>query len=271
MAGRRGLGAGAIGRLKDGCRYVALMLKHLHEASGPVDLLNLVFAEDRGVEGRPWVMYNMVSAIDGATAVQGRSSALNDDDDKALFGALRAVPDVILVGAGTVRAEDYGPVLLDEERRSLRVRLGLAPTPKLAIATASLSLEPDMRVFEDPEHRPIIITSESVDSSRIRSFEDRADVVQLADLDPSSILQSLGDPAIVLCEGGPSLNGQLIAAGFLDEMNLTMSPLLAVGESQRIAHGAELFPPAEMELVRILGGNRSLFLRYVRASSAGAG
>lgn len=240
------------------------MLKHLHEASGPVNVLDMVFAEERGAEGRSWVMYNMVSSVDGATAVKGGSSALNDQDDKALFGALRAVPDVVLVGAATVRAEDYGPVLLDEERRARRVKHGLAPTPKLAIATASLSVEPDMRVFEDPDHRPTIITSESVDSSRIDDFKDRADVLQLAELDPQSILRSLGNPNIVLCEGGPTLNGQLIAAGFIDEMNLTMSPMVAVGESRRIAHGDELVPPAEMELVRVLRGSRSLFLRYVR-------
>ncbi len=241
------------------------MLKHLHEASGPIDLLDMVFAEERGARGRSWVMYNMVSSVDGATAVQGGSSALNDEDDKALFAALRAIPDVILVGAATVRAENYGPVRLDEQRRARRVRHGLSKTPKLAIATASLSVDPSMRVFEDPDHRPTIITSESVELSRVEAFSGLADVVRLSELDPRSILESLGNPGIVLCEGGPTLNGQFIGAGFIDEMNLTMSPLVAVGESRRIAHGDELVPPAEMELKRILRGSRSLFLRYVRA------
>lgn len=245
------------------------MLRHLYEASGPVDVLDMVFAEARETEGRPWVMYNMVASVDGATAVKGGSSALNDEDDKTLFAALRAVPDVILVGAATVRAENYGPVLLDEERRERRVEHGLAPTPRLAIATASLSVDPEMRVFDDRDHRPIIITSQSIDPTRLDEFADRADIIQLSELDPESIFQSLGGSSIVLCEGGPMLNGQLIAGGFLDEMNLTLSPMVAVGESRRIAHGEDLLPPAEMELVRILRGRRSLFLRYVRAREPG--
>lgn len=240
------------------------MLKRLHEASGPVDVLDMVFSEDRSTDQPPWVMFNMVSSVDGATAVQGGSSALNDEDDKELFAALRAIPDVILVGAGTVRAENYGPVILDEKRRSRRVEHGLSPAPRLAIATATLSLEPDMRVFEDPEHRPLILTGEEVSPSRLDLFEERADIVQLAELGPASIIRSLGEPSVVLCEGGPTLNGQLIADGFLDEMNLTISPKMAVGESRRIAHGKELLPPADMKLVRTLVGDRALFLRYVK-------
>lgn len=244
------------------------MLRHLQEASGPVDLLDMVFAEERGAVGRPWLMYNMVASVDGATAVEGGSSALNDEDDKALFSALRALPDVILVGAATVRAENYGPIELDEERRARRGRHGLSPIPRLVIATASLSVEPDMRVFTDPKNRPTVITGQDVDGERLDTISGVAEVVQLAQLDPESILDSLGEPKIVLCEGGPTLNGQLISAGFIDEMNLTMSPMIAVGESRRIAHGNELSPPAEMELVRILRGSRSLFLRYVRSPRA---
>jgi len=240
------------------------MLRRLHEASGPVDVLDMVLAEERSSDGGPWVMFNMVASVDGATAVEGGSSALNDEDDKALFAALRTVPDVILVGAGTVRAENYGPVDLDEERRARRTEQGMSPTPRLAIATASLSIEPDMRVFEDSENRPLIITSTEVSSDRIEAFADRAEVVQLDDLDAASILESLGEPNVVLCEGGPTLNGQLIVDGFIDEMNLTIAPKVAVGESHRIAHGEELLPPADMKLVRTLSGDRSLFLRYVR-------
>ena len=242
-----------------------MMLRRLHEASGPIDLLDMVFAEDRSPDEDPWVMFNMVASVDGATAVKGGSTVLNDEDDKALFAALRVVPDVILVGAGTVRAENYGPVALDEERRARRIEHGMSPAPRLAIATASLSLDPDMRVFEDPEHKPLIITSEAVSSEQVSAFADRADVMQLADLDAGSILENLGEPQVVLCEGGPTLNGQLIADGFIHEMNLTMSPLVAGGESHRIAHGEELLPPMDMHLDRVLVGDRSLFLRYVRA------
>lgn len=242
------------------------MLRYLHPDSGPVDPLDMVFAEERQSGGdRPWVMFNMVASVDGATAIKGGSTALNDEDDKRLFAAIRAVPDAILVGAATVRAEKYRAVTLDEERRARRIERGLDPVPRLAIATATLSLEPDMRVFDDPEHKPLVITGADVPAERIDPFLDRSDVVQLSDLSSASILRSLGDATVVLCEGGPSLNGQLMADGYVDELALTMSPLVAVGQSNRIAHGPNLDSPFEMRLTRVLQGDRALFLRYVRA------
>lgn len=237
----------------------------MHPASGPVDPLDMVFAEDRRTDQPPWVMFNMVTSVDGATAVGGGSTALNDEDDKAMFSALRAVPDVILVGAETVRSENYGPVTLDEARRARREQQGREPVPRLAIATRSLSLQPDMRVFEDPEHKPIVITGDDVPAERLEQLSGLADIVQLEDLSPSSILSSVGEAQIVLCEGGPSLNGQLVAAGLVDEFALTVSPLIAGGDSARVAHGGELTPPANMRLDRVLVGDRALFLRYVRA------
>src|SRR3990172_11815904 len=103
------------------------MFSSLYPQPGVIDdLVGLVMGSDRAATGRPWVMINMVASIDGATTVQGRSTGLGDEDDLAMFKALRAVPDVILVGAGTVRAEDYGPVRLDNERIERRRALGKA-------------------------------------------------------------------------------------------------------------------------------------------------
>lgn len=241
------------------------MLKRLHEASGPIDLLDMVFAEAREPSDKPWFLYNMVSSVDGATAVRGGSTALNDEDDKSLFAALRAVPDVVLAGAGTVRAEDYGPIVLDEERKARRLEAGLDETPELAIPTRSLNLDLDMRVFSDPEHKPVIITGEDAPEDRVSELSGVADVRQIANLDPHSIVDALGATNVVLCEGGPSLNGQLISAGYIDEMRLTISPLIAVGESSRVAHGDAMDPPAEMGLDSVLVGDRALFLRYVKS------
>lgn len=241
------------------------MLKRLQEASGPIELLDMVFSENRQRSDSPWFLYNMVASVDGATAVKGGSTALNDEDDKSLFAALRAVPDVIMAGAGTVRAENYGPVDLDEERRDRREEAGLSPTPTLAIPTRSLNLDPSMRVFGDPDHRPLIITGEDAPDHKVAELSEVADIRRLQSLDPHSIVDALGEPDVVLCEGGPSLNGQLISAGYIDEMRLTISPVLAVGESARAAHGDEMEPPAEMSLDSVLVGDRALFLRYVRA------
>lgn len=241
------------------------MHRRLHPGSDRIDLVDMVFEEERTPEGRPWFMFNMVASIDGATAVAGGSSALNDPDDKELFAALRTVPDMILVGAGTVRAENYRPVTLDEGRRSRRAEHGLEPTPRLAIVSGALSVTPDMRVFGDPEHMPLVLTGNDVPSERVDALAGKAEVVQLPTLDPASIVSGLGDPTVVLCEGGPTLNGQLMSAGYVDEVNLTISPLVAVGESHRIAHGEDLRVPMEMRLLRTLVGDRALFLRYVRA------
>ena len=84
------------------------------------DLVGLYLADEREADSRPWVMINFIASADGGTAIDGKSSRLGDDDDKAVFQALRAVPEVILVGSGTVEAEDYRPVTLDEERRRRR-------------------------------------------------------------------------------------------------------------------------------------------------------
>lgn len=242
------------------------MLRRLQPADEPIDLLELVFGDERGAPGRPWLIYNMVASVDGATAFQGGSSALNDEDDKSLFAALRAVPDVILAGAGTVRAEDYRPVTLDDTRRRARIERGLEPTPRLAIPTRLVDLDPGLRVFSDPDHKPLVITGEDAPQERVDAISDRADIVQLAELTPVSIVAALIDEGLILCEGGPTLNGQLMASGFVDEVLLTISPLVALGKSFRVAHGVELESPFEMRLDRALVGDRALFLRYLRAT-----
>ena len=118
-----------------------------------VDPLDLHMSYQRGRADRPWVLANFITTIDGAAVVDGGSTAINDDDDKAMFAAIRAVPDFIVVGAGTVRAEDYGPVTLDEDRRQRRRDAGLEPAPHLIILSGSLSLDPAAKVFSDPKHR----------------------------------------------------------------------------------------------------------------------
>ena len=234
-------------------------------ATDTVDPLDLVLSDERRAEGRPWVVVNMIASIDGVTAVDGGSTALGDDDDKAVFRALRAVPDVILVGAGTVAAENYSPVTLDPARRARRTALGLAEVPTLAIVSGSLSLDESANVFSNPERKPLILTSTSVDPGRLVRLGDAADVAFLTDLTPEAMLEQLSAAAVVLLEGGPSLNGQFARAGLIDELNLTVSPSLYGGDSQRIAGSEAIDPPFEMQLDRVLLGDRSVFLRYLRS------
>jgi riboflavin biosynthesis pyrimidine reductase len=248
------------------------MLRRL-ESDEPVDLLEMLFAENRGrvggaqpvAEGHPpWVMLNMVSSIDGATALRGGATALNDADDRALFLAMRAVADVVLVGAQTVRSENMGPIRMSDEMMRYRIEAGLEGEPKMAILTRSLNLSVDDGVFVDPKRRPIVVTEEGADRDRLQTISTVADVVQVPVTDGAGIVGALGDAEVILCEGGPTVNSQLIGAGLVDEIGITMSPLFAMGQSKRIASGIELDPPTGLVLDRILTGDRALFLRYLR-------
>jgi len=240
------------------------MLREL-TTGGEVEALDLVNSESRKAEGRPWVLVNFVTSIDGATTVKGKSSALGDADDLTMFKAIRSLPDVILVGAGTVRAEDYQPVVLDEERRVFRRERGQSDDPILAIVSGSLGIDPEARVFADPDHKPLILTSTTADPGRLVNIGDMAEIAFLIELTPKKILDQLGAASVVLLEGGPTLTGQFVAAGLVDEMCLTVSPLLVGGDSKRVAVGAEAGPPLGMTLDRAHLGEGSLFLRYLRA------
>jgi 5-amino-6-(5-phosphoribosylamino)uracil reductase len=234
-------------------------------AGEPVnDLVGLLLADERKVEGRPWVIVNFISSADGGTALGGKSSGLGDDDDKALFQAMRAVADVILVGSGTVEAEDYRPVTLDDERRERRVAAGLTEVPVLAIVSGRLGFDPEARVFSDPEHRPMVITGPDAEPAKLALIGDSADVVFLDEVTPAAVLDRLAAARVILCEGGPTLVGQFVTEHLVDELNLTIAPTMIGGRSARIAHGAPAEPPLDMRLDRALFGDRSLFLRYLR-------
>ncbi len=215
-------------------------------------------------------MANFISTADGAAVVDGGSTAINDDDDKAMFAAMRAVPDFIVVGAGTVRAEDYRPVALDDERGEARLAAGREASPHLAIVTRSLDLEPDMPRLRRPGSPP-----DHPDRRRRarrplrRALGGRRCGASPRNGAPRRSLRYLRLAKVVLCEGGPSLMGDFVAAGLVDELALTVAPLLVAGRSPRIAHGSEPAAPLEMELDRVLYGDRSLFLRYSAPSSAG--
>ena len=227
------------------------------------DLVGLYLADEREADSRPWVMINFIASADGGTAIDGKSSRLGDDDDKGVFQALRAVPDVILVGSGTVEAEDYRPVTLDEERRRRRREAGLTEVPVLAIVSGRLSFDPEARVFSDPEHKPIVITGPDAEPAKLALLGDSADVVILDQVTPGAIVDFLGAARVILCEGGPTLVGQFVGEHLIDEVHLTLAPTMIAGRSARIAHGAPADPPIDMRLDRALYGDRSLFLRYL--------
>ncbi|MEY2423542.1 MAG: hypothetical protein QOI95_3609 [Acidimicrobiaceae bacterium] len=211
-----------------------------------VDLVACYAHEER--TRSPWVLVNMIATLDGATAIDGRSGGFGGPADKAVFAAIRSLADVILVGAGTVRAENYGP-----PRGGTR----------LAIVTSSLDLEPDARIFSD-NYRPIIVTTASADPARRALLEPIADLMVAGEsrVDLQALLRQLS--GVIVCEGGPSLNGQLISENLVDELCISVAPLLASGDSPRVAHGPT--PPRleGMRLRHVLEADDYLFLRYVK-------
>ncbi|HEU4320493.1 MAG TPA: dihydrofolate reductase family protein [Acidimicrobiia bacterium] len=230
----------------------------------PVDPLELQMSYPRHKSDGPWVMANFVSTIDGAAVVDGGSTAINDADDKAMFAAIRAATEFIVVGAGTVRAEDYRPVVLDEDRQRVRVEAGMEPSPHLIIVSGSLSLDPEARVFGDPDHRVTILSHDTAPDDKVAELSEVADVVQLGAVTATEVVHYLRLARVVLVEGGPTLMGEFVRAGLIDEMALTVAPMLASGASPRIAHGVTPDSPLELKLDRVLYGDRSLFLRYLR-------
>ncbi len=177
---------------------------------------------------RPWVLVNMVASTDGATAVDGVSGSLGGEPDRVVFGAIRAVADVILVASGTVRAEGYhAPRTPDALLVAGPGRRGQAPHPRLAIVSGSLEMDRSSSVFVDarPEARPIVVTSARADPDRRAALARVADVVEAGDahVDLAGAVAALGarGAAVVLTEGGPSLLGQLAAADLIDELCLT--------------------------------------------------
>ncbi len=210
----------------------------------------------------------MVSSTDGGTAVAGLSGPLGGPADREVFAAIRAVPDVILVGAGTVRAERYGPPRLSEGRRQARVDAGRSAVPRLAIVSTRLDLDLESPLFSEAEQRPILLAAASTPADASARASSVADVVVAGDdrVDVSTALTRLHDlgAELVLCEGGPTLLGQVVAAGRLDELCLSFAPMVVAGPSSRIVNGAAADPPASMQLVHVLEDGGSLFLRYVR-------
>jgi riboflavin biosynthesis pyrimidine reductase len=181
--------------------------------------------------GRPFVRVNMISTLDGATSFAGRSGGLGGPGDKLLFSVLRSLADVILVGAGTARAEHYGPVKLPVEVQEMREARGQRPRPAVAVVTQSLRIDWALPLFRGGEPRPIVVAPGNSNAVALAQAGRVADVLTTGAgaVDLRSALEALAESGMhhVLCEGGPKLNTSLAAAELVDELCLTLSPKLA--------------------------------------------
>jgi len=221
------------------------------------------------VGDRPSVRVNMVASVDGATTVDKRSGGLGGPADKVVFATLRSLTDVILVGAATMRTEGYGPANLSDAARRQRREWGLLPEPPIAVLTRTCQLDWDAPFFTQAEQRPVVITATSAATTDRARAAEVAEVILAGDdaVDLRSAVRALGERGYdnVLAEGGPAIAAQLASTDLIDELCLTVSPLLVGGDARRILHGDALQPPTPLELRQVLAADGYLFLRYQRA------
>jgi riboflavin biosynthesis pyrimidine reductase len=222
----------------------------------------------------PWLRANMVSSADGAAHLGGVTSGLSSEADRHLFALLRSLADVIMVGAGTVRAERYAPVRQHELWPDLRA--GRTPTPPIAVVTARLDIDPSSRLIASapPSARTIVITTAQAPADRRAALDGLAEVIvagqETVDLKAAVAALAERGHRRMLAEGGPHLLAQIAAAGLLDELCLTIGPLLAGPGADRIVAGAPLSgtgpagAPLPLTLAHVLEDNGFLFCRYIR-------
>jgi riboflavin-specific deaminase-like protein len=242
----------------------------------------LEIAERLGLPGetpaarRPYVMLNMVSSADGRATIEGRSGPLGNRADRALFHALRSVVDAVMAGAGTVRAERYGRIIADQGVRARRASRGLREEPLACVVSGRLALSCELPLLGTPQARVAIITSsqDSLPACAAQVEYIRCARDGLVDLAAAlSVLHERFAVSSLLCEGGPHLNANLLAAGLVDELFLTISPKLAggdpaSGQALRILAGPGPEHPVELELRAVLEHESFLFLRYGVAARA---
>jgi riboflavin biosynthesis pyrimidine reductase len=210
----------------------------------------------------------MITSADGAATVEGTSGGLGNPTDRRVLRAVRGVADTILVGASTVRAERYGVPGPPPGRPDGR------PRPRLAVVTGTADLPADLPLFADAAHRPLVLTTDDAPVERLDRLASVAEVERLAPrapIDPGALVTHLGGRGarVVLCEGGPGLLGQLLAADLVDEACLTVAPRFVGGPGGRIVAGpSPRTPPAGLRLTRVLWDDEGyLFLRYTRAEA----
>ena len=217
----------------------------------------------------PWLRANFVSSIDGAATHDGLTAGLGSAADQRVFHALRRIADVIVVGAGTVRAEGYGGSLLDDDAVLWRTEHGLSPRPKLAIVSARLELDPANSVFVDAPLRPIVITCTAAPNDRRAALAEVADLIDCGDtrVDTSVMRLRLAERGLTQLhsEGGPHLLGAMIEDGAIDELCLTIAAQLEGGAARRITDGHRAATTSMTLSHALLGDDGTLLLRYTRS------
>ena len=204
----------------------------------------------------------MVASVDGKAVVEGTTRALGSEADRQIFHHLRTQTDALLVGAGTVRQERYGKAVKSDELRSKREREGLDPDPLVVIVSGRLDLPADLPLFAEADARVVVATGAE---GGIEGVAASIEYMRTGDDLPLMLARLREEHGVrsILCEGGPTLNSHLFAAGVVDELFLSTSPQLVGGAHElTIVEGRRLLEPARTELVWLLEGGGDLFARW---------
>lgn len=215
-----------------------------------------------------WLRVNFVASADGAATLNGLSGPLSGKSDKRVFKVLRARCDVLVAGSGTVLAEGYGPLELNPERVAWRSDRGLPNVPVMAVASRSARLDPGAPLFARAARKPIVICSADATVDQMASLREVADVIAVGSgaIDYRAAVEVMREMGLrqILCEGGPTVFGDLIAADLVDELCLTVSPLLAGAGPVRVAEGRSSDSARPLRLRHVIEAEGNLILRYLR-------
>jgi riboflavin biosynthesis pyrimidine reductase len=219
----------------------------------------------------PWLRVNFVTSVDGATTVDGISEPLSGPADKAVFAVLRDHCDALIVGAETFRRERYRIPVASAKRQAGRAALGRAAQPRLVIISGSLELDLTVAAWADSDATPLVITHAGSDPARRAALAQWAEVECIGEhtVDLPGVIAELHRRGYtqLLCEGGPHLFAELATVGLVDELCLTLSPQLALGDGPRIATGnVGQAQPVPLRLTQLLHADDVLLSRYAVAN-----
>jgi riboflavin-specific deaminase-like protein len=229
----------------------------------PHALLAEVRPGERAPADRPFVYANMVTTVDGRAAVGGSSRLLGSPADTLMLTELRALADAVLIGTGTVRAEGYARLVGHPDRIARRREAGRADTPTAVLLSRSLDVPWEAGLFAASDQPVLVYTG--AEGGVPAHVAAPVEVVRLPDPSPAAALADLRARGVrgVLCEGGPTLNRVLLAAGLVDELFVTLAPLVtADDDAPRIVQGDALPTPATLTLTWALRHGDELFLRF---------
>jgi riboflavin-specific deaminase-like protein len=218
--------------------------------------------QDRSPEDRPFVFVNMISTLDGRAARDGRSATLGGDADLELLLGLRAVADAVLIGTGTLRAEGYARLVRNPERRARRRAAGMADDPLAVLITRGFEIPWEAGLFQAPEQPVLICTGAEGEPPGVPA---PVEVVHMQQPTLAGLLGELRSRGIrsLLCEAGPTLHGALQREGLVDELFLTVAPLLTGDPDEpAIVAGGRLPAAVDLRLEAVLRHGSELFLRY---------